>query len=114
VAQRKRHRARCAGRDELLRNRRGRIVSAAGAGKEVAAEHAEALVTPIEEIVHLERQFPVAAWPVARKRLRDRVTRQGAVDVAVVFVAARVLTAEPGRDWELSLKVDNLFDRQFP
>src|SRR5438445_12859426 len=96
VAQRKPHRARHAGRNELLRNRRGRIESAAGAGKEVAAKHAEALVTPIEEIVHLERHFPVAAWPVAGKRLRDRVTRQGAVDVAVVFVAARVLAAEPG------------------
>src|SRR5204862_7737755 len=66
-------------------------------GKEVAAEEPDARVTPIEDIVHLERQFAGAPWPVARNRLRDGVPRQGAVDVAVVFVAARVLTAEPGR-----------------
>src|SRR5438445_4587833 len=96
VAQRKPHRARHAGRNELLRNRRGRIESAAGAGKEVAAKHAEALVTPIEEIVHLERDFPVAARPVAGERLGDRVARQRAMDVPVVFVPARILAAEPG------------------
>src|SRR3982074_2727491 len=96
VAQRKPHRARRTGRNELLGNRRGRIESAAGAGKEVAAEHAEALVAPSEEIVPLERDFPLAAHAVARERLCDRVTRQGAMDVAIVLVAARVLPAEPG------------------
>src|ERR1700694_470962 len=96
IAQRDPHRARRARRHELLRSRCCRIESAAGPGEEGAAEHAEALVTAIEEIVHLERNFPLAAHAVARERLGDAVSRNGAVEVAVVFVAARVLAAEPG------------------
>jgi mono/diheme cytochrome c family protein len=88
IAQRDPQRARRARRYELLRARRGRIESAAGPGKEVAAQHAEALVTPVEEIVHLERDFPLAAHAVAGECLRDAVTGNGAMEVAVVFVAA--------------------------
>src|SRR3989442_15532958 len=96
VAQRKPHRARRAGRDELLRNRRGGVESAARSGEEVLPQHTEAAVIAVEKVVHLERHLPVAARPVAGERLGDRVARQGTMDVPVVFVAARILAAEPG------------------
>src|SRR4051812_49333616 len=94
VAQADPCRARQPRRAELFRLDVPGIEAVAGPGKEIRPEHAEARISPVEQIGHGGEELPIAGEAPARVQVDERIGGQRAVTVLVVLVAARVLAGE--------------------